>query len=304
MVVETDKIAYEVEAPAAGVFREILVAEGTAVPVGTPIGRWDLGGAAVPATPAPGQRIVATPYARRLARDAGIDLALLKGSGPGGRIKGIDVSGTMAVRRATGEAVEQAPRVQPPSPARKAPAAPLHAAAVQAAVEVDVTRLLAINDEIVAAMPAVGASLSHYVLLATARLSTEGALLGFVGASDDGPALIKPAACRTLSEAVAATSRRSAIETMATATSRIWIETARDHISWVASSPPAGWDAALWIGSVRHGFRPDVDGGPRLAALVDIVLEARAPPADAAAVQDLLLGIRAALEQPLHLLVT
>src|ERR1700681_3359710 len=60
VVVETDKIAYEVEAPPAGIFREILVAEGTAVPVGTPIGRWDLGDlVAAPATTAPsGRRIV------------------------------------------------------------------------------------------------------------------------------------------------------------------------------------------------------------------------------------------------------
>src|SRR5438045_6212179 len=42
VVVETDEIAYEVEAPAPGILQEVLVAEGSAVPVGTPIGRWDV----------------------------------------------------------------------------------------------------------------------------------------------------------------------------------------------------------------------------------------------------------------------
>ena len=38
LVVETDKIAYDVEAPAPGVLQAVLVAAGNAVPVGTPIG--------------------------------------------------------------------------------------------------------------------------------------------------------------------------------------------------------------------------------------------------------------------------
>ena len=40
VVVETDKIAYDVEAPAPGILHAVLVSEGDAVPVGTPIGRW------------------------------------------------------------------------------------------------------------------------------------------------------------------------------------------------------------------------------------------------------------------------
>jgi pyruvate dehydrogenase E2 component (dihydrolipoamide acetyltransferase) len=297
VVVETDKIAYEVEAPAAGIFREVLVAEGTAVPVGTPIGRWDLGDLA--AAPAPGQRIVATPHARRLAREAGIDLGLLTGSGPGARIKGIDVSAAMAARRPPAAAAQQ----QAPSPARQLRSAPLRAATVQAAVEVDVTRLIAINEEIVRAMPALGAGLSHYVALATARLSTTATLIGLVEGPAEAPALVDPAACRTLSDVIAAT-RRQAGETPPAAATRIWIATARAGISWVATGPPAGWDAALWIGAVHRSFRPDADGRPRLVALTDLVLEAHMPPADAAAAQNLLLGIRAALQQPLHLLVT
>ena len=43
LVVETDKIAYDVEAPGPGILQEVLVAAGSAVPVGAPIGRWDVG---------------------------------------------------------------------------------------------------------------------------------------------------------------------------------------------------------------------------------------------------------------------
>src|SRR6516165_9245240 len=93
LVVETDKIAYDVEAPAPGVLQEVLVAAGSAVPVGAPIGRWDVGDikvsldvpdigpaaereataappvaeARLPAAPQPpradGSRTLATPYA-------------------------------------------------------------------------------------------------------------------------------------------------------------------------------------------------------------------------------------------------
>ncbi|MBM3554533.1 MAG: hypothetical protein FJX47_03140 [Alphaproteobacteria bacterium] len=111
-VVETDKIATEVEAPAAGQLTEMLIAKGTTVAVGTPVGRYttETAAAEIPspkaapiAAPQPepaapqavtrrdGARVIATPRARRLARDQGIDLAALTGSGPGGRIKAADV---------------------------------------------------------------------------------------------------------------------------------------------------------------------------------------------------------------------
>ena len=38
-----------------------------------------------------GERIVASPYARRIARDRGLELASLRGTGPGGRIVAADV---------------------------------------------------------------------------------------------------------------------------------------------------------------------------------------------------------------------
>ena len=126
--IETDKATMEVEAVDEGEITDILVAEGTeGVKVNTPIARLkDEGGAAaprpaakteealkaeaapakaeapkaaVPAAPAApksasGERIFASPLARRLAAQAGIDLKAIKGTGPHGRIVKRDVEGT------------------------------------------------------------------------------------------------------------------------------------------------------------------------------------------------------------------
>ncbi|MBW8815293.1 MAG: 2-oxo acid dehydrogenase subunit E2 [Caulobacterales bacterium] len=117
-VVETDKIANDVAAPADGVLRQILVASGEPVPVGTAIAQLELQGADMsegisrpdrdavapgperPAVVQPGAesratrgsaRVVATPLARRLARAAGCDIGGIDGSGPRGRIVAADV---------------------------------------------------------------------------------------------------------------------------------------------------------------------------------------------------------------------
>ena len=118
--VETDKVTNEIVAEDDGVLLDILVPVGQTVPVGTPLayveylstGRGgtpgEPPGSAVapqapsettspapsgtsPAVPADPQRVLATPYARRLAVEAGLGLDAVVGSGPGGRIKAADV---------------------------------------------------------------------------------------------------------------------------------------------------------------------------------------------------------------------
>jgi pyruvate dehydrogenase E2 component (dihydrolipoamide acetyltransferase) len=119
LVIETDKVAYDVEAEHDGVLLDIAVPVGATVAVGTPLGRIGspdepaqapaVGTAAqresaAPANPASrnsvqapaspsrrGDRIVATPLARKVAASAGVDLASVDGSGPRGRIKAADV---------------------------------------------------------------------------------------------------------------------------------------------------------------------------------------------------------------------
>ncbi len=115
--IETDKATMELEAFEAGVLQQILVPEGQTVPIGQPIAIIGDGSAPVatpptaplasttptsspapaPATtiaspPAPAittddnSRIKASPVARRLAEELGIDLRQVVGTGPGGRI--------------------------------------------------------------------------------------------------------------------------------------------------------------------------------------------------------------------------
>jgi len=128
LVVETEKITYEVEAPGDGILHIVVPVEGE-VPVAELIGylaadkaEYDkvaAGGAApaaagapaaatapapaaapasaaaapAAATPAraPGERVKSSPYARKLADEAGIDIALVAGTGPVGRVVAKDV---------------------------------------------------------------------------------------------------------------------------------------------------------------------------------------------------------------------
>jgi pyruvate dehydrogenase E2 component (dihydrolipoamide acetyltransferase) len=86
--------------------------------------------ASAPAAPttASGERIFASPLARRLAQEAGLDLARIQGSGPRGRIVKADIERAQA--EGTGKAApapERAPAAEPgaePTAAPRAPAAP------------------------------------------------------------------------------------------------------------------------------------------------------------------------------------
>ena len=100
-VVETQKGAIEIEIFNDGVVSELLVPIGGRVPVGTVLARLNGAAAAAPATiaisPAPviaPTRVRISPAARRLAAEKGIDIAQLKGSGPGGAIIVADIEGT------------------------------------------------------------------------------------------------------------------------------------------------------------------------------------------------------------------
>ena len=118
--VETDKATVEIEAPEAGVLR-IVAAEGSVVAVDGVLARLERsqGASSAPSTvvvatpdePAPAPRsaepvvaparprrdgIIASPAARRLARERGVELEAVRGTGPGGRIVARDVSVQLA----------------------------------------------------------------------------------------------------------------------------------------------------------------------------------------------------------------
>jgi len=123
--ISTDKVDMELPAPAAGTITEILAEEGATVTVGQVIARMQPGAGASAAAPAAApeapagnggaapveQAGNATPVARRVAAAEGVDLARVKGSGPGGRITKEDVlnAGNGAPATANGAATAAKP---------------------------------------------------------------------------------------------------------------------------------------------------------------------------------------------------
>jgi pyruvate dehydrogenase E2 component (dihydrolipoamide acetyltransferase) len=141
--IETDKANMAYESDVAGVLTEILAGEGETLPIGTPIAKVGDDGKgpdaraagpvadidspalqessisapppaaeeqeASPSAPSRGDgtRVKASPVAKRLARDKGVDLTGIAGSGPGGRIVKADVERAAA---STGDAGAGVPR--------------------------------------------------------------------------------------------------------------------------------------------------------------------------------------------------
>ncbi len=155
--IETDKATVEVESNVSGVMYKHLVEQGAVVPVGSPIAIVAAPGEKV--TDLPGQtsvaakpeaevekpeskpepqaaeseeepagdgRVKASPLAKRIAQDSGVDLALVKGSGPGGRIVRKDIETALAAPKAAPAAAPAAAQpVQAPAAQPRAVSVPL-----------------------------------------------------------------------------------------------------------------------------------------------------------------------------------
>ena len=185
--VNTDKVNVELPSPVSGTLLEILAQEGETVPIGAPLALIEevageqpadispLGGTAKPAAaPTPAREAVpagvrdsggsangarqphrATPRVRKLAEELGVNLELVVGSGPAGRVVEDDVRA--AAKGVARERAAAAPRVPAPTGAdeesvaltsvRKTIAQRMAASAFSAphawlAVEADVTELV------------------------------------------------------------------------------------------------------------------------------------------------------------------
>ncbi|WP_239393526.1 E3 binding domain-containing protein, partial [Frankia sp. CiP3] len=124
MRLATDKVDADVEAEGEGLFHPV-VAAGATLPPGALVG-WLLAAGEVPPggprpRPAPAERRFASPNARRVAREHGLDLATVQGTGPGGRIVSEDIeaaadrAATVATAATARPAVPSIPSVAIPS---------------------------------------------------------------------------------------------------------------------------------------------------------------------------------------------
>ncbi|MGH2461770.1 MAG: 2-oxoglutarate dehydrogenase complex dihydrolipoyllysine-residue succinyltransferase [Chloroflexota bacterium] len=113
---ETEKVNLEVTADATGVLQKVLRSEGETVKVGDVLGI--IGSAVaqpkVEAAPPPEEAPLASPVARRIASEYGIDLSKVPGTGPAGRVTREDVASYLERQPvATAEAVS--PEAVPPA---------------------------------------------------------------------------------------------------------------------------------------------------------------------------------------------
>ena len=166
----TDKVDTEIPSPVSGTLQKIVVQAGQKVPIHTVVAMVDEGGKAssAPAAPAKtekiekavapgtpeakpappkavevmaapsgdGDRAFASPLVRKIARDESVDLAQVRGSGPGGRITKEDIEAHLSSRKGgVAVAAPSAPapasaRAQAPVPAPAKPAGPAPAGSV------------------------------------------------------------------------------------------------------------------------------------------------------------------------------
>jgi len=218
--VETDKATMEMEAFDEGILKEITVGDGKSAKVGEKIGLILAEGeteekpaaapkeadlttkkadpkAAAPAkeakaekseaAPSSGERIKASPLAKKIAKERGVTLEGVTGTGPGGRIVVKDVP-TQSAKSSAPAAASAAPKIEPPpsgegdtkvtlSGMRKVIAERLLASKTQIphfylSVEVDAGSLMNIRKELNSANEAAGLpklTVNDFVLLAVAR---------------------------------------------------------------------------------------------------------------------------------------
>jgi len=371
-VVETDKAATDIEAEADGVLAERLVEEGETVPVATPVGRLAsaAGGegppsppyapeakterkpeAAAAAPPPPiqqvgqqvaqqaarpaGGRVIATPLARRVARERGIDLSGVAGSGPRGRIKLVDVERAVAVvpAAATAAAGEETARRVRPTPMQAAMARRLSQVKqgvphFYLSVEAEVSALLELRAALNADDTRPRLTLTHFVLAAVGRalaeqpgvnrVWTDGEIVEFSATHvsmaveaeaglyvpvvrDAGSASLDRVAAEARAAMEKARSGRLSAAEMEGAA--IAVSNAGMHdVTWLTPIINAGQSAILGVGSVRELFRPDAQGAPSLRREIGLVFSGDHRVHTGVEGLTFLNRVRTYLENPLRLL--
>jgi pyruvate dehydrogenase E2 component (dihydrolipoamide acetyltransferase) len=114
--VETDKATVTYESELSGTVLTINAAVGDSIAVGAVIALVGDGNGG-PARATSARRVKASPLARRIAAELGVDLATLAGSGPGGRVIRADVERSGAAADRGPATPPTTPRVTPPATA-------------------------------------------------------------------------------------------------------------------------------------------------------------------------------------------
>jgi pyruvate dehydrogenase E2 component (dihydrolipoamide acetyltransferase) len=161
--ISTDKVDAEIPSPSAGILKEIKVGEGKTVPIQTVVGVIDAVGSASAAAPAPapakapeppkaaapaaaakpaaaapaagavgasapprpsGERIHSSPLVRRMAKEHGVDLSAVPGTGAGGRVSKLDIEAFIAGGAPSSAGAEEAAAPATPAAATRAAAPP------------------------------------------------------------------------------------------------------------------------------------------------------------------------------------
>ena len=366
-IVETDKIANEIPADRDGAIGEFVVAPGETVPVGAVLGRWSgaraseeaendrvstRGGEnAVPDVavdrevplPAPppaqtkrgsGDRIVATPHARKLARCHEVDLRQITGSGPRGRIKGCDVIayanspafGATPMRHETGS--------RPLSGLRKTVAERMAQSNREIphfylSIDVEVSRLLTLHEELKAEEAFAKLTLTHWLVSAAGLCLAEHAEMARVFGGDhlvelnDTDIAVAVATERGLYAPVArAVGSQTLVDTVAQLDELV-AKAHAGHLGAVEMSGGClcisnlggvgvtevfpliipGQSMIIGVGRINEVFRPDKNGRPELRREISLVAGFDHRVHDGVEGGRFLNHLRVLLEKPLTVLV-
>lgn len=374
-VIESEKAATEIPAEADGILLEITAELGATLPVGAMIGYWDdLSAGTADTMPAPaaavshpvshpvsapaapqavapaqptlrasGERLLATPLARRLAHQRSIDLKTLSGSGPRGRIRARDLPENLPAGATTDSAAETPVAAAPsaaidalraPTPTEQTIARRLVAAKQEIphfylSVEAEVSALQKLRSELNAAQSDQRFTLNHFIVAAVGRAlaqmpqvnrvwTPEGILT--LSTTDVGMAVhtergLMVPVLRDVGRQPLAQIARDAGSAAARAQAgrlggaemtggAITVSNAGMYdVTYMTSIINPGQAMILGVGSVRGVFRPDDDGQPALRRELGMVLSADHRVLDGVTALQFLKCIVSALERPLGLLV-
>jgi pyruvate dehydrogenase E2 component (dihydrolipoamide acetyltransferase) len=291
LVVETDKVANEVEAPDAGKLVRILVPQGETVPVGTVLAEWEAEtgageGATPPAAPAAPPAAPASPAAheRRWRKPSSIELG--------------------AARKLV-ESKQQIPHFY-------------------LATEIEVSRLQEMRERWNAERGHPRITLTHLLVAAVARamarhpdanrvwekegfVELDGVDVGIAVHTERG--LLAPVLRRADSKgfeelvrdigALIERARTGALRPDDVGGGAITVSNAGMHdVTWMSSIINPGQAAILGVGAERRVFRPDEGGAPRLAREVGVVLSCDHRVLDGVRGLAFLNEVRTALEAP------